>query len=91
MISAGIDIGAETVKMVILKDGKVLGSSVIRAGLDRVASSEEALNVALKNAGISKDEIGKIVATGIGRKEVTFAKDQVTEIAAKSVNIILYH
>ncbi len=82
MISAGIDIGAETVKMVILKDGKVLGSSVVRAGLDRVASAQEALDAALKDAGISKDDIEKIVATGIGRKEVPFAKDQVTEIAA---------
>jgi benzoyl-CoA reductase subunit D len=82
MISAGIDVGAETVKVVILKDGEILGSSIVRAGLDRVASAEEAMNEAVKKAGISRDDIEKVTATGIGRKEVPFANDQITEIAA---------
>ena len=82
MITAGVDLGAETVKMVILRDGQVLGSSVVRAGLDRRASAEEALEIALKQSGLSRGDIKHITATGIGRKEAGFAQDSVTEIAA---------
>lgn len=82
MITAGVDVGAETVKVVILKDGKMLSHGLVRAGLDRQKSAEEALANALKEAKISKADIKKITATGIGRKEVTWANDLVTEIAA---------
>jgi len=82
MISAGVDLGAETVKMVVLRDGQVLGSSVVRAGLDRRASAEEALEIVLKQSGLSRGDIKHITATGIGRKEAGFAQDSVTEIAA---------
>jgi len=82
MITAGVDLGAETVKMVVLRDGQVLGSSVVRAGLDRRASAEEALEIALKQSGLSRGDIKHITATGIGRKEAGFAQDSVTEIAA---------
>lgn len=82
MVTAGIDIGAETVKVVLLRDGKVVGTSVVRAGIDRVKSAEEAMDLALKAAGMQRNALQKIVATGIGRKEVAFANEVVTEIAA---------
>lgn len=82
MITAGVDVGAETVKVVILQDGKILSHSLVKAGLDRQKSAEEALATALKEAKIAKADIKKITATGIGRKEITWANDMVTEIAA---------
>ena len=82
MITAGVDVGAETVKVVIVKDGKILSHSLVKAGMDRQKSAEEALANALKEAKISKADIKKITATGIGRKEITWANDMVTEIAA---------
>ncbi|MBI4287373.1 MAG: CoA activase [Chloroflexi bacterium] len=82
MITAGVDVGAETVKVVILKDGEVLASSIVKAGLDRQKSAEEAMGNALNAAKISKSNIQKITATGIGRKEISWATDMVTEIAA---------
>lgn len=82
MATAGIDVGAETVKVVILKDGKVVGASVLRAGLERGKTAEEALKQALQQAQLSRSDLKRIVATGIGRKEVDFANEIVTEIAA---------
>ena len=34
MITAGVDIGAKTVKFVILKDGTIIGQALIKAGYD---------------------------------------------------------
>ena len=82
MISAGIDVGAETVKVALLNDGKVVGSSIVRGGLDRSKSAEEAMSRALKSAGLSRSDVKRVVATGIGRKEVEFANEVATEIAA---------
>jgi len=82
MITAGVDVGAEAVKVVILTDGKVAAYSILRAGLERKQTCEEALEEALKKAGLSRSDIGRIVATGVGRKEAVYAHDSVTEIAA---------
>lgn len=88
MITAGVDVGAQTVKVVILKDGNILAHTTVKAGLDRQQTAVDALDSTLKAAKIAKSDIKKIVATGIGRKEITWANDMVTEIAAaaKGVN-----
>lgn len=82
MITAGVDVGAEVVKAVILFSGKIAGFSILRAGLDRRQTCEEALDEALKKAGLSRGDLDRIVSTGVGRKEAGFAHDSVTEIAA---------
>lgn len=83
MITAGIDIGAETVKVAILSDDKILGWNTVRANLEqRATSAEEALELALKESGIHREDIRRITVTGTGRKEISYADDYVTEIAA---------
>lgn len=82
MITAGIDIGAETIKVVIVKDSQILAYSIVKAGLERRKSAEEAMEEALKRAHLSLEGIHKVIATGVGRKEVPFAHDTITEIAA---------
>lgn len=88
MITAGVDMGAQTVKVVILKDGQMLSYSILMAGLDRKKTAEEALEAALKAGKIARSDVKKITATGIGRKEISWADDTVTEIsaAAKGAN-----
>jgi len=82
VITAGIDIGAETIKVVIVKDSQILAYSIVKAGLERRKSAEEAMEEALKRAHLSLEGIHKVIATGVGRKEVHFAHDTITEIAA---------
>jgi len=91
MITAGVDVGAETVKVAIMNQNKVLGWSIVRAGLDRKASAEEAMEVAIKEAGISRGDIQRTVATGTGRREVSYADDSIVEIMAdvKGVALLL--
>jgi len=82
MITAGMDIGAETVKIVILKDGRVLSYRVMLVGIDMKKSTEQALGEALHKAGITIDDVKHVTATGSGRKHAPFAHDQVSEVIA---------
>lgn len=82
MITAGVDIGAETLKVVILKDGQVLSHSVVLVGIDMKRSTEQALGEALHKAGITVDDLEHVTATGTGRKHAPFAHDQVGEVIA---------
>lgn len=82
MITAGIDIGAETVKVVILQDNKILADSVRLVGIDMKLSTEQALEEALGKAGITRKDVKGIGATGIGKKQISLAQEQVSEVIA---------
>ena len=64
-ILAGIDAGHVNTKAVIMRGQEILGYCTIPTGFDVVAASQTALNDALDNAGISRSELGGILATGI--------------------------
>ena len=88
MITAGIDCGAKTIKTVIVKDGKIAARSIVLAGLDTKASAQESFEKALHMAGIKKEEIQKIMATGSGRKAAVFANSEVTEVTANAKGVV---
>ncbi|KPK89542.1 MAG: hypothetical protein AMJ88_17425, partial [Anaerolineae bacterium SM23_ 63] len=76
---AGIDVGATTTKAVVIDTDKtVLGRFVLRSGIDLTSSAKESLDRAVAQAGIPRDAIQAIVATGFGRKNVPFAHDTKT-------------
>lgn len=80
MITAGIDMGAKTIKVVILNDGQVASKSILLGGLDTRQAAEKAFDEALKRAKLSFDEIEHITATGAGRRGAPLARDEVTEV-----------
>jgi benzoyl-CoA reductase subunit D len=82
MITAGIDCGAKNTKTIILKDREIVGKGMILTGFEQEKAVAESLEQAIKDAGIAKDDIRKIYATGTGRKVVKIADDTVDEIKA---------
>ncbi len=83
MITAGIDVGIENVKVVILKDGKVIArGAALSGGANRAKSAEQAWKNALAAAKISPSDVSNIVATGQGKGDVSFARDRITEPVA---------
>ncbi len=86
----GIDVGSVSAEALILKDGKILAYSILETGANSRKAAERALEEALKKAGISRAEVGPIVATGYGRISVDFASRQVTEIScyARGINFL---
>jgi benzoyl-CoA reductase subunit D len=80
MITAGIDVGYESVKIVIIKDGAVAGRAIGESGgAARAEAVEQAWKQALENAGLSANDVEKVVATGKGKHSVPFADDRITE------------
>ena len=87
MITAGIDMGSKNIKVVILKDGEIIGKSLVLAGFDSRNAAEEAFASALEAAGLKMEDIDSIVATGAGRKNAPYADKDITEVGgdAKAV------
>src|SRR5574340_426217 len=48
----------------------------------------ENLNVDLEGAGLSRDQVGRVVATGAGRKQVKFANEDITEVSAGAMGAV---
>jgi benzoyl-CoA reductase subunit D len=88
MITVGIDMGAKTVKAVVLKDGHEIGKSMVDMELDRYKSGKVGFQAALDDAGTSRNEVDKIIATGIGRKVVDWANKGSTVVACDARGIV---
>jgi len=80
-ISAGVDVGSVSSQAVIMVDGQPYAFSNMRTGSDSPNSSQNAMNWALENTGITLEDIHYIVGTGYGRVNVPFANRAITEIA----------
>lgn len=91
MITGGIDIGAKTIKVVLLEDSKILAKSLVLAGIDTAAATQRACDEALDTAGLTREQVGRFMATGAGRKDCALTDEQITEVgaAAKGMNHIL--
>jgi predicted CoA-substrate-specific enzyme activase len=82
LLYCGVDTGASATKVAIIDAGKaVQGHGVQRSGIDFNQSAVDCLQRALEQAGASRQDIRRIVATGYGRYNVDFCDDRRTEIA----------
>jgi predicted CoA-substrate-specific enzyme activase len=82
----GIDVGTTTTKAVVVNASKkVLGRFIRRSGADLAAAATMAFEEALAGAGITREAVQAITATGYGRKSVpkagSFAHNTKTEIS----------
>jgi predicted CoA-substrate-specific enzyme activase len=79
---AGIDVGTTTTKAVLIDAKKnVLGRFIQRSGTDLTAAATAAFEEAMAQAGVTRDLVQNIVATGYGRRNVPFAHQFRTEIS----------
>jgi predicted CoA-substrate-specific enzyme activase len=82
----GIDAGSSYIKLVLIDSlGKAAGRSIIQRGSDINQSCCESYSDLLNTHKVDKSEIGGIVATGYGRKQVSFCDEVITEITALSI------
>ena len=91
MITAGIDVGLENTKAVVMKDGKVLGKACgLSGGVGRPASARVVYDKALTAAGVREVEVDSVISTGKGKFDVAFSADQLSETitAAKAARLL---
>ena len=82
MNAVGIDCGAKNTRVLILKGSDILAMSSIPSGFDQSAAAEAAFEYVLKEAGLSREDISHIAATGAGKEETRVAQSIVTEVSA---------
>lgn len=87
MIYAGIDMGARSIKVVLVKEKSAsiqvfLQHAMFPDGLDMDVAARQAYDDALERADVPADQVRRVVATGVGRKQVGFAQEDVTEVAS---------
>ena len=84
-ILAGLDAGHVNTKAIIMRGQEILGYCTVPTGFDVVAAAQTALNDASDNAGISRGELGGIVATGIFRDMIKVPPLNVTRTVPEYV------
>ena len=83
MKTAGIDVGFDTIKIAVMENGKILAKRIGDSGCaDRSGMIAKLYQDALNSAGLKADDIEKTVATGIGKFDVKFAADHITDPVA---------
>jgi len=88
MVTCGIDMGSKTIKVVLMEDDKIRSQHMILTGKNKEELAEQALDEALQKAGLSRQDIKRTIATGIGRKRVPFASDFITMPSAVARGIV---
>lgn len=78
---AGCDVGSLTAKAVIMEDGRILESVIIKSKARPWESADEVMKLALDRAGLSMGDIQYCVGTGYGRDKITFVNEAISEIA----------
>ncbi len=73
MLIVGIDVGQHGIKAVGVKDSAIASQEVLQSGSEANVGAGEILERILAQSPHSDNEAVKVVATGLGRKEVSFA------------------
>jgi len=82
MISAGIDMGTQRVKVVILKDKQILSRNQNFSGFEPTKAAEQTFEEALKCANLSRDNLQHVTATGAGVEVAPFSDSTVSMMGA---------
>lgn len=78
---AGIDSGSTSTDVVILdKDRQIVTGIVLPTGAGAAIGAERALQEALKEAGLEREDIDALVTTGYGRTAIQDGDKSITEI-----------
>jgi len=83
MVQVGIDVGSANTAMVLFDQNQIL-TYLIASPEETDLKPRDLLEQALNTAGIGRDKIGAIVATGRGRSSIDFTDRQSSEVACQA-------
>lgn len=76
MAFAGIDLGSQSTKVVLVEGGRILAAVTLKTGESAESEARAAMSEALRQAGLELEAIEGVVSTGRGRGSVPFAGKQ---------------
>lgn len=75
-VVAGIDMGSQSTKVVILDGDRILAAVTLKTGESADAEARQAMEDALRQSQLELEDIQNVVATGTGRTNAPFAQKQ---------------
>ena len=82
MITVGFDIGTQSIKVVVLNDGKVVARAQTFSGFDPAQALQEAVKQALTTANIAETDITSFTATGSNIETLPYEASSVSMMSA---------
>lgn len=82
MITAGIDMGTQSIKVAILEDNEPMSQELVFSGFEPTRAAEQAFEEALKKAKFSHNEIKHITATGAGAEMAPYSDSTISMVGA---------
>jgi predicted CoA-substrate-specific enzyme activase len=76
MAVAGIDVGSQSTKVVILEADRTLATVTLKTGESGESEARQAMEEALRQARLKMEDMKSVVSTGVGRMSVPFARKQ---------------
>jgi len=89
MICVGIDAGSRAIKIVLLEaeTSAVIASGILDQGVEQHTLAQSLLDSLLAERNLTREALGRIVATGYGRNLLEFADTTVTEITGHALGV----
>jgi len=81
MIVSGCDVGSLTAEAVIMTNGTILGSEIIRVRPRAEQSARDVMDKLLARMELTYEDIDYCVSTGYGRETIPFADHNISEIS----------
>ncbi len=88
MIVAGVDVGGKNVHIVIAKNGDILAKAGAPSGINKAEAAEQLYDETLKKAGLKREDISQVIATGSSGGRVAFADGVIPDAAADARGVI---
>ncbi|MFQ5552101.1 MAG: acyl-CoA dehydratase activase, partial [Gemmatimonadales bacterium] len=83
--TAGVDIGSTYTKSIVVNgDGVIVGSAINPTGFRLTEIAATTLDEAARAAGVTRDDLAYVAATGFGRHQATVSDVQVTDLTASA-------
>jgi predicted CoA-substrate-specific enzyme activase len=79
-ITAGVDIGTTSSQAAIFADGQLFGYASVRTGWDFRGAADRVIKEALGSSDMTVRDMGAIIATGFGDRNVTCATGRQSEV-----------
>lgn len=79
-----MDVGAITIKSVVMKDNKIIGYNLGKTGMNPANEAKELLERNLQKRGLKIEDVNFIVATGHGRHSLDYANLKKSEITCSA-------
>ncbi|MBF0386906.1 MAG: 2-hydroxyglutaryl-CoA dehydratase [Candidatus Omnitrophica bacterium] len=90
MLYAGVDVGSRTIKVVVIDEGlgQLIASGICDQGVRQAALAHDLFKQVLGQAGLGREDVSRVIATGYGRSAVEWADAAVTEITCQAYGVI---